>query len=265
MVHGQCQVNQFLSSILIEVRRRHPALFSGEKIVMALIVRIDVDRPYGKHPFHRHVLSRVSSDLYFPKIQACGYLEELKWMLSLLNSKKARAYDFFRRCTLPSPDVLELMKQGQHEIGLHLENSTSFESFSTEKEILEQHLGNKVSSMSKHGSGKRKFGYHHHAPYEPDKYVEWAQRAGMKLFLGNLEDPSINSSVSTNGMTVFPAAFWLEPQWRDTRKLTIDWLRSYATKNDTVLLVHPENVLECAELTESFDELVSSLETKILS
>lgn len=231
---------------------------------MALIVRIDVDRPYGKHPFHRHVLSRVSSDLYFPKIQSCGYLEELKWMLRLLNGKKARAYAFFRRCTLPSAEVMELMEQGQHEIGLHLEDSTSFDSFLAEKEILEEHLGKRVFSMSKHGSGRKKFGYHHYAPYEPEKYVEWAHRAGMKLFLGNLEDPSINPSVCTNGTTFFPAAFWLEPQWRDTRTFTVDWLKSYAIENDTVLLVHPENVLECADLTESFHELVAGLETKTL-
>ena len=55
---------------------------------MALIVRIDVDRPYGKHPGYRHVLSRLSSDLYFPRIESCGYLDELKWMLRTQAAEK---------------------------------------------------------------------------------------------------------------------------------------------------------------------------------
>src|SRR5688572_5219974 len=101
---------------------------------MALVVRIDVDRPYGRYPFYRHVLSRLSSDLYFPKIDYIGYLDELKWMLRTLNEKNAKAYAFFRRCTLPSPSVLNLIAQGGHEIGLHLENSRSYETFVQEKE-----------------------------------------------------------------------------------------------------------------------------------
>ena len=103
---------------------------------MALIVRIDVDRPYGKAPFLRHVLSRLGSDIYFPKIESFGYLRELNVVLQLLNEMKARAHVFFRRCTLPSVPTLALMDAGGHEIGLHLENSRSFESFHNEKMIF---------------------------------------------------------------------------------------------------------------------------------
>ncbi len=35
---------------------------------MALIVRIDVDRPYGKQGFVRHVASRISSDYFLPRM-----------------------------------------------------------------------------------------------------------------------------------------------------------------------------------------------------
>ena len=59
---------------------------------MALIIRIDVDRPYGKQPILRHVLSRLSSDIYFPKIETLGYLKELRIILQMLNDRKARAY-----------------------------------------------------------------------------------------------------------------------------------------------------------------------------
>src|SRR6185503_7292837 len=155
---------------------------------MALIIRIDVDRPYGKTPFLRHVLSRLGSDIYFPKVESFGYLSELEVVLQMLNEMKARAYVFFRRCTLPSGPILALIDAGGHEIGLHLENSRSFESFRQEKSILERHIGRPVVAVSKHGSGEAKYGFHHYAPYEPHNYTRWAQASGMKLFLGNLED-----------------------------------------------------------------------------
>ena len=96
---------------------------------MALIIRIDVDRPYGRSPWSRHFLSRVSSDLYFPRVAGLGYLAELQIMLTWLNQERARAYVFFRGCTLPSTPILELLDVGGHEIGLHLEDSRSLATF----------------------------------------------------------------------------------------------------------------------------------------
>lgn len=231
---------------------------------MALIVRIDVDRPYGKNPIARHVLSRVSSDLFFPRVEAFGYLRELKDILMLLNEHQAPAYVFFRQCTLPTPEIMELLDAGKHEIGLHLENSRSFETFAREKAVLEQHIGRKVRSFSKHGSGGARFGRRHYAPYEADKYINWACQAHMKVFLGNLEDPTLPSA-RINGSVVFPSAFWLEPHWRDTQTFSVDWLTHRARIQDVVLLIHPENVLESGELTAQLRTLVSQLETKLIS
>ena len=146
---------------------------------MALIIRIDVDRPYGRRPLVRHLLSRLSSDLYFPTVPGFGFLAELRTMLTWLNDEKARAYVFFRRCTLPSRPILELLDTGRHEIGLHLENSRTVATFLKEKQLLEHHVGRKVLAVSKHGSGGMKYGFHHYASYEPERYVEWARRASM--------------------------------------------------------------------------------------
>ena len=63
----------------------------------------------------------------------------------------------------------------------------------------------------------------------------------------------------------FPAAFWLEPHWRNTKVFTIDWLFSHAKALDIVLLIHPENVLESPELTEQLGSVTSHLESRILS
>ena len=231
---------------------------------MALIVRIDVDRPYGKTPFLRHVFSRLGSDLYFPKLESFGYLAELKTILEILNEKKARAHVFFRRCTLPSPAILELMDAGGHEFGLHLEDSRSFESFCNEKSILERHIGRPVLSVSKHGSGKHKYGFHHYAPYEPENYVEWARQSGMRLFLGNLEDPTIPPLAAEPGVRVYPSAFWLEPAWRDMRRFTVKWLHAEANKSDIVLLMHADNVLADPSLVADLKGLLSALDTKLL-
>jgi hypothetical protein len=231
---------------------------------MALLIRIDVDRPYGKHPLVRHVLSRLASDLFFPRVEVFGYLEELKVILRLLNDHRARSYVLFRRCTLPSQHVLRLLEEGRHEIGLHLEDSRSFETFNAEKQTLERHLGRSIYAFSKHGSGGARYGYHHHAPYEPYKYLEWGRKAGMKVFLGNLEDPSAPPTFEPAGLAFFPAAFWLEPHWRDTDLFTIGWLLSEARVSDIVLLIHPENLLESPDLTEQFKTVLRTLETKIV-
>jgi len=230
---------------------------------MGVIIRIDVDRPYGRTPVARHCLSRLSSDLYFPKVATFGFLKELGTMLDWLNEAKARAYVFFRRCTLPSRAILQLLDEGGHEVGLHLENSRSFRAFLEEKQILECHVGRKVLAVSKHGSGGAKFGFHHYAPYEPEKYVEWASRVPMRLFLGNLQDPSLEPTRDDHGLVVFPSAFWLEPHWRDTSQFTTDWLVDQTRVRDIVLLVHPENVLADPGLVAEFKELISTLESRV--
>jgi hypothetical protein len=230
---------------------------------MALIIRLDIDRPYGRRPPVRHLLSRLSSDLYFPKVAAFGFLGELETMLNLLNEERARAYIFFRRCTLPSKSILELMDAGRHEVGLHLEDSRSLTSFLEEMRLVERHVGRKILAVSKHGSGGARFGFHHYAPYEPDKYVEWAQQASMQLFLGNLQDPTIEPTKTGSDFRFFPSAFWLEPHWRDAKRFTVDWLLDAARSRDIVLLVHPENVLANSGLVADFRKLIRTLESRL--
>jgi hypothetical protein len=225
---------------------------------MSLIVRIDVDRPYGRRPLARHVLSRVSSDWYLPRVSAFGYLRELEVILETLNSYGAPSYIFFRKCTYPSDRVMQLIDEGGHTIGLHLENSRSFEMFQAEKRALEKVAGRKILACSKHGSGGAKFGFAHYAPYEPEKYLPWAVSEGMNLLLGNLEDPTIPPQ--THGDVLFyPSAFWLEPSWRDTKRFTVDWLKDYTRERDVVMLIHPENVLADERLTAEFSDLVQTL------
>ncbi|HUI31071.1 MAG TPA: hypothetical protein VLX91_12730 [Candidatus Acidoferrales bacterium] len=230
---------------------------------MSLILRIDVDRPYGRRSLSSHVMSRIGSDFYFPAVRQLGYLHDLELILNLLNDSGLRSYVFFRRCTLPSGAVMRLIEAGGHVAGLHLENSRSFENFQNELRLLEWHLGCKVSTFSKHGSGVHKYGLHHYAPYEPEKYLSWAEKSGMKIFMGNLEDPTILPRHYGDSILFFPSAFWLEPHWRDTKSFTIEWLVNEARTRDVVLLFHPENVIVDAKLMEHFKYIICNSESKI--
>ena len=231
---------------------------------MALIVRIDVDRPYGKEGFIRHVASYLSSEYYFPRIAWLGYLDELKVILRILNEKRKPAYVCFRRCSLPSPEVIELMRNGGHVFALHLENSRSFETFQRELLSLKDFLKTSVNTFSKHGSGRDQYGWNHFAPYEPEKYLTWAKQAGMKLFMGNLEDPTLEP-VTDGPLVYFPAAFWLEPDWRDTQKYPIEWLLSEARKRDVVMLLHPDNVVSDQRIMNDFVVALDNLPSELLT
>ena len=230
---------------------------------MALLLRIDVDRPYGKSPFSRHLASRISSDLFITKLSWLGYLRELTVVLNMINSTGASAHVFFRRCTFPTDSLLRLLEQGNYEIGFHLEDSRCYESFLGEKTALERHIGKTVRIVSKHGSGGKKYGRRHYAPYEPERYIEWAGRSGMKMFFGNLEDPTINSNCAPNGVRVFPAAFWLEPPWRDVGRFPVSWLQAASSEKDIPVLIHPENVLGSIDLIRELGVILSSIPTRL--
>lgn len=230
---------------------------------MALIVRIDVDRPYGQQGVVRHIASRVASDYFLPRMEWLRYLEELKTILGILNANGRPAYVFFRKCSYPSEEVRALMAAGNHVYGLHLENSRSEETFREELESLEQNLGFAVSAFSKHGSGRYRYGWHHFAPYQPERYLPWARRAGLRFFFGNREDPRLQP-VEDGGLLVYPSAFWLEPQWRDKQKFPLDWLLREARQRHIVLLLHADNVTSDPEVMREFRIAVETLDAVIL-
>jgi hypothetical protein len=230
---------------------------------MALIVRIDVDRPYGKQGVLRHVASRVASDYFLPRMTWLRYLDELKMILRILNANGKIAHVFFRKCTYPTAEVCELMEAGGHQFGLHLENSQSAETFREEHGALEQVLGRRVVEFSKHGSGRLHLGRHHFAPYEPERYLPWARQAGMKVFFGNLEDPELRP-VQDGELLYYPSAFWLEPYWRDTKRFPMEWLLREARERDVVMLLHPDNVTASPEITREFRMAIETLKTVVL-
>jgi hypothetical protein len=172
---------------------------------------------------------------------------------------------FFRQCTTPSQHVLQLLERGGHVAGMHLEDSRSFDTFVKEKTMIERRINRPVSIVSKHGSGGRRYGRRHHAPYEPERYERWFADTGVRYFLGNREAPESAPFRSSHGeVTIFPAAFWLEPAWRDEQRFPIDWLLERGQTDDIVLLLHPENVLANDRLIRELRRVLNALETKVL-
>jgi hypothetical protein len=210
---------------------------------MAIILRIDVDSPYGKTNIINHSLSRLASDFNLAPVLMFPYLKYLNTFIQYLNSQSIQGHFFFRKCTLPSNEILKLLRKGNHIIGLHLENSRSLETFKNEVATLENSINSQVKVFSKHGSGKFKYGYYHYPLYEPEKYLSWGLQLGMKAFYGNLENPSISSWYTNEGLLYYPAAFWLEHHWRDTTSFDIQWLILESRTRDIVLLIHVENII----------------------
>jgi hypothetical protein len=232
---------------------------------MSLILRIDVDSPYGKRNVINHIGSRIASDFDLQPFLILPYLKYLIEFINYLNIKSIRGYFFFRKCTLPTPEILKLLQKGGHVIGLHLENSLSLDTFKCELDILEKSINSKVEVFSKHGSGKYKYGLHHYPSYEPLKYLEWGSKLGMKIFYGNLEDPSISSIKTNQGIIFFPAAFWIEHHWRNTISFDKNWLIREAQFRDIVLLMHVENIMNSKnELYNELEYILHNTEIKII-
>jgi hypothetical protein len=232
---------------------------------MSLILRIDVDSPYGKKNVFNHICSRIASDFDLAPLLMLPYLKYLNEFINYLNSKSIRGYFFFRKCTLPSPEILNLLQKGGHITGLHLENSLSLETFKEELKVLERNINSKIEVFSKHGSGKFKYGLHHFPSYEPLKYLEWGSKLGMKIFYGNLEDPSITPSITNQGILFFPAAFWIEHHWRDTISFDKDWLIRESKLKDIVLLIHVENIINNNDaLYNELEYILQNTDIKII-
>jgi|ERR1039457_4226028 hypothetical protein len=231
---------------------------------MSVILRIDVDSSYGKKNLLNHLFSRLTSDFDLPPIMRLKYLEYLSNFIKYLNDKSIQGIFFFRKCTLPTKELLKDIQAGGHVVGLHLENSRSFETFKNEVEIIENSINSKVEVFSKHGSGIYKYGYYHYPSYEPEKYLKWGLNLGLKTFFGNLEDSTISSYYTDEGLLFFPSAFWLEHHWRDINSFDINWLIRESKIRDIVVLIHVENILNNKLYSDELDLIIQNTQIKIL-
>ena len=224
---------------------------------MALILRVDVDKPYGRSTLTDKILSKVREDYWFPAIYALGYLNHLKIFLEFLSEKEIKSHIYFRKCTLPHKRWAgESLLEG-HMLGLHAEDTRSYESLKKElKGVQSCFAPKKINSFTKHGSGYLKLGRYHYPPYEPDKYLRWAETLGIPFLFGNEEN--IYESQNTESIyQYYPGMFWIE-RYRneDSDQLTLPEVVRISINKNVVVIIHPEHFIDNKQVKTDMMELV---------
>ena len=221
---------------------------------MGLILRIDVDKPFGRHTLIRKFCSKIMEN-YFPFVRIkIGYLSHLKEFIEYCNSNDIVGTFFYRLCTSPDPKTIELMEKGKHNAGLHLENSSSKTTFLEELNMLQSISGIKIDTFSKHGSGIYKLGKYHNPKYEPEVYKKWSKEFNISFPSGNGIPLNSHDLQSKDGF--FESVFWIEQEYRAASFDRLEDLIKFATNNDAVVLIHPCNYIADIHTKKSFHRLV---------
>lgn len=223
---------------------------------MALILRVDVDKPFGRSNIFRKVASKLAEDYWFPVFSSFGYLTHLQIFLEYCNSKNISGFIYHRTCTIPDEKIQKSLIKGNHKIGFHAENTRTFETFSNEINHFKNLLNPiQIESFTKHGSGMLKLGKNHYPPYEPEKYFEWAKKLNIDFFFGNGICSSSSNLLSSNNF--FPNMFWIEREYRHPDFFEFKKLLEVAKNKDVVVLIHPCNFHASKIVLEDFETLVN--------
>lgn len=220
---------------------------------MAFILRIDVDKPYGRATPLQKVLSKAKEDFWFPATKALGYGCAAKDFATMLFDHSVRGVFSFRLCSLPiGPQPEEYVAQN-HLVGLHAENTRSEQTFLEEVDQFKKALDiPRVDFFTKHGSGQLKLGRNHYAPYEESKYREWGEKHQIGFPFGN---GAISDNDPAEG-DFYPDMFWLNHAYRDVAKYPLEWAIEKAQNTTLIVLVHPENYFAVSTVRADFDRLL---------
>lgn len=223
---------------------------------MPLVLRVDVDKPYGRATLKERLLSKVREDYWFPAVSSIGYLIHLKRFLVFLSKEGIKAHIYFRRCTLPPRRWLEESLLDGHMLGLHAENTKNYDTFKKELEEVQAHFFPiKISSFTKHGYGNWKGGRSHFPFYEPDKYLKWSESFGIPFLFGN---GMVNEPSEFSGQNRFyPSMFWINELHRDCERFTLQWAVDTAKESNVIVIVHPANFMAVEQVENDMRKLVS--------
>lgn len=222
---------------------------------MSLILRVDVDKPYGRATFLEKCLSKFRENFWFPALPIIGYLKHLYAFLHFLKEEGICAHIYFRKCTLPLLFQMESFCLYRHAIGVHIEDSRNYNSFKKEiDEISYYFYPIPISSFTKHGSGNIKLGKNHFAPYEPDKYLEWAKASGIPFLFGNAISYYKNND-DFRQSNYYPGAFWID-RLTDSNRYQIDEVLKISKRRNVVIIIHPENFIANSNVKKDMRHLV---------
>ncbi|RJO60854.1 hypothetical protein C4544_04225 [candidate division WS5 bacterium] len=224
---------------------------------MPLVLRVDVDKPYGRENIIQKVLSKIREDYWFPPLVSLGYLSHVKKFLKFLESENIHAHIYFRRCTLPPKEWLGTSILSQHSIGHHAEDTRSFEALASEYEIIQKYMRPiKIASFNKHGSGNLKLGRYHYPLYEPDQYREWGQELGVPFLFGNEELVS-RSIPYPEYIGYYPNMYWIDRTYNESEQLNLEEIVKLATDRNIIVIIHPANYIADKQVERRMKELVS--------
>jgi hypothetical protein len=223
---------------------------------MGLILRVDVDKPYGHSSLLRKIASKVAEDYFpIPFFGGIQYLKHLEAFLECCNSEQVPGFIYHRQCTVPDKKINELLIAGGHKLGFHAENTRSEETFAAELRLFSEKVSPaKVSSFTKHGSGVLKLGKHHYPPYEPEKYKAWSARLGIGFYFGN--GICANAADLYAADRFYPTMFWIEKDYRNPAFSELQQLLDAARSGDVAILIHPENFYTYKSVAHDFRQLI---------
>jgi len=221
---------------------------------MPLILRVDVDKPYGRSNIINKVKSKLVEDYWFPKSDFLNYLYHVEEFIEYCNSQNVVGYFYFRNCTIPNEKVKKLLIEGNHKIGFHAEDTRNFNSFNSELNEFKKNSNLTIDSFTKHGSGNYKLGKNHYPPYEPDVYLDWANSIKLDLFFGNGICRNLKDLLPINGF--YPYMFWIERDYRDNNFNKLSQIIDYSIDNVIPILIHPCNFNASKIVKDDFKLLI---------
>jgi hypothetical protein len=227
---------------------------------MPLILRVDIDKPFGLHSMIRRVASKLKEDYWFPDFLNFDYLGHHKEFLRYCNKNKVVGHMYHRYSTIPDKETKALTIEGGHHYGFHAENTRSLKTFQDELNLfIKLSEGLNVQSFSKHGSGQVKLGKYHYPKYEPENYKKWSKDVKILYPFGN--DPAVTTEdLLVRDGNYFEHAFWLEHRYRSESLNKVEDVIEMAKKNDIVVLIHPCNYKADTQIRNDFHKLVELAE-----
>jgi hypothetical protein len=121
---------------------------------------------------------------------------------------------------------------------LHCERTATFEDFIQELHEWERLCGLRVAGFTKHGSGEQKLSRKHHPQYEVDKLMGYAERAGLKYFVGNGVDYREKWD-RRDGVIYIPSVYWPDYPPFYSPSHTVNEVIRAAESYPVVVLIHP--------------------------
>lgn len=229
---------------------------------MPLVLRLDIDKPYGRANFAQKVLSKVNENYFEIRLRPLGFLSYLQSFLEMLDQRNIKAFIYFRICSAPHPELIKYMDEKGHVIGFHAENTQSEKSFMDELQEFKKIVGRDIRHFSKHGSGIYKLGKRHFSLYEEDKYRTWAEKNGLHFPFGN---GMVNPGSRFDKGNFYQDMYWVEPHYRKVGDYNPNWISERVKTEIIPIITHPENFYAENSTRDEFMSLLDTFEKNFIT